>query len=121
MQSEILEKIDKAGKRDKPLAPFAVGDTVKVSVRIREGDKERVQSFSGIVIGRRGRGATETFTVRRISFGVGVERVFPLHSPNIVNLEVLKSAKVRRAKLYYMRGRAGKNARLKNVSSTKVS
>ena len=89
---------------------FAVGDSVHVHTRVVEGDKERIQIFSGIVIGRKGRGMNETFTVRRISYGEGVERVFPLHSPRIAKLEVEKEGRARRAKLNYLRTRKGKEA-----------
>ena len=92
------------------LAEFRVGDGVRVHTRVVEGDKERIQIFSGIVIGRKGRGRNETFTVRRISYGEGVERVFPLHSPRIAKLEVEKQGKTRRAKLNYLRTRKGKEA-----------
>jgi large subunit ribosomal protein L19 len=95
------------------LDPFRVGDTVKVHVIIREGDKERIQIFRGDVIARRGGGATATFTVRKVSFGIGVERVFPLHSKMIKTIEVVRRASVRRAKLYYLRDLKGKKARLK--------
>jgi len=92
---------------------FEIGDTVKVHVKIREGEKERVQVYTGTVIARDGGGATETFTVRRVSQGVGVERVFPVHSPHIARLEIVSSAHVRRAKLYYLRDRVGKKTRLR--------
>jgi large subunit ribosomal protein L19 len=95
------------------LEPFRVGDTVKVHVIIREGDKERIQIFRGDVIGRRGAGLKATFTVRKVSFGVGVERVFPVHSKMIKRIEVVRKANVRRAKLYYLRDLKGKAARLK--------
>lgn len=95
------------------LEPFRVGDTVKVHVIIREGDKERIQIFRGDVIGKRGGGMKATFTVRKVSFGVGVERVFPLHSKMIKSIEVVRKASVRRAKLYYLRDLKGKKARLK--------
>jgi large subunit ribosomal protein L19 len=95
------------------LEPFRVGDTVKVHVIIREGDKERIQVFRGDVIGRRGGGLKATFTVRKVSFGIGVERVFPLHSKMIKKIEVVRRANVRRAKLYYLRDLKGKAARLK--------
>jgi len=91
---------------------FTHGDTVKVWVKIREGDKERLQAYEGIVIARTGGGIMESFTVRKISYGEGVERVFPIHSPNIDRIEVLKRGKVRRAKLYYLRDRRGKSARI---------
>ena len=89
---------------------FKVGDSVRVHTRVVEGDKERVQIFTGIVIGRKGRGLNETFTVRRISYGEGVERVFPLHSPRIAKVEIEKAGKARRAKLNYLRNRKGKEA-----------
>ena len=92
---------------------FSIGDTVKVHNRIKEGAKERIQIFEGTVIARRGGGISETFTVRRVSYGVGTEKTFPLHSPNVATVEVVRSAKVRRAKLYYLRGRVGKYAKLK--------
>lgn len=95
---------------------FKVGDTVKVWVKIKEGDKERLQAFNGTVIARdNGKGMSATFTVRRISYGVGVEKVFPVHSPAIDRVEVDRSGHVRRAKLYYLRGRTGKKARLREV------
>jgi len=97
----------------KDLAPFNVGDTVKVHVIIREGDKERIQIFRGDVIGKRGGGMRASFTVRKISFGIGVERVFPMHSKMIKAIEVVRKANVRRAKLYYLRDLKGKAARLK--------
>ena len=97
-------------KAEKPA--FSVGDTVKVSVNIREGERERIQMFEGTVIAKRGSGVSETFTVRRVSYGVGVERVFPVHSPKIAKLEVVRHGKVRRAKLYYLRGRVGKAAKI---------
>ncbi len=102
---------DKQLKKD--LTPFNVGDTVKVHVIIREGDKERIQIFRGDVIAKRGGGVKATFTVRKVSFGVGVERVFPLHSKMIKTIEVVRKASVRRAKLYYLRDLKGKAARLK--------
>ena len=92
---------------------FEVGDTVKIGVNIREGDKERVQMFEGTVIARKGSGVAETFTVRRVSYGVGVERVFPVHSPNVVSVQVIRKGRVRRSKLYYLRNRVGKAAKVK--------
>ena len=89
---------------------FKVGDTIRVHTRVVEGDKERIQIFSGVVIGRKGRGMNETFTVRRISYGEGVERVFPLHSPRIARIEVEQEGRARRAKLNYLRARKGKEA-----------
>jgi large subunit ribosomal protein L19 len=94
-----------------------VGDTVRIGVRIREGDKERVQAFEGIVIARRGSGVSETFTVRRVSYGVGVERVFPVNSPNIESVKVIRRGQVRRSKLYYLRDRVGKSAKVKEQLS----
>jgi large subunit ribosomal protein L19 len=115
MQTELMEKIDKRNRKPEPVTPFSIGDMVKVSVKVKEAGKERIQAFSGTVIGRKGTGATATFTVRRVSFGIGVERVFPTHSPNITSIDVSRSSKVRRAKLYYLRDRAGKTARLKTA------
>lgn len=90
-----------------------IGDTVKVHVKIREGEKERIQIFEGTVIARRGSGVSETFTVRRVAYGVGVERVFPFHSPNVAKVEVVRHGRVRRSKLYYLRDRVGKAAKVK--------
>ncbi len=100
---------------NKEIEPFKVGNTVKVHVIIREGGKERIQIFRGDVIARRGRGLGAAFTVRKISFGIGVERVFPLHSKMIKKVEVVRKGKVRRAKLYYLRDLKGKAARLKEA------
>jgi large subunit ribosomal protein L19 len=97
----------------KEMPVFNIGDTVRIFVRVVEGDKERLQPFEGIVISRRGSGTRETFTVRKVSFGVGVERIFPLYSPNIDKIEVLKKGSVRRAKLYYLRGKKGKATKIK--------
>lgn len=94
------------------LVDFDAGDTVRVHVKIVEGDKERIQIFQGTVISRRGGGVSESFTVRKVSAGVGIERVFPLHSPNISKIQVLKKGRVRRSKLYYLRGLRGKKARI---------
>jgi large subunit ribosomal protein L19 len=105
----ILQKIGQEQLKT-DIAPFKVGDTVKVHTRVVEGDKERIQLFSGIVIARRGTGLNSSFTVRRISYGEGVERVFPLHSPRIAKIEVERHGNVRRAKLNYLRGRKGKQA-----------
>ena len=90
-----------------------IGDTVKVSVRVREGEKSRIQIFEGTVIARKGSGISETFTVRRVSYGVGVERVFPIHSPNVAGIQVVRHGRVRRSKLYYLRDRVGKAAKVK--------
>ena len=92
---------------------FAIGDTVRVDVKIREGDRERIQAFEGTVIARKGSGVAETFTVRRVAYGVGVERVFPVHSPNVSKIETVRDGRVRRAKLYYLRDRVGKAAKVK--------
>ena len=92
---------------------FGIGDTVRVDVKIREGDRERIQAFEGTVIAKRGSGVAETFTVRRVSYGVGVERVFPLHSPKVADVKVVRYGKVRRSKLYYLRDRVGKSAKVK--------
>ena len=92
---------------------FEIGDTVRVSVRIKEGDKERIQAFEGTVIAKKHGGIAETFTVRRVSYGVGVERVFPLHSPNVKAVSIVRKGRVRRAKLYFLRDRVGKAAKVK--------
>jgi len=97
----------------KEVTDFNVGDTVKVFVKVVEGDKERIQPFQGVVIARKGSGARETFMVRKISFGVGVEKIFPVYSPNINKIEVIKQGSVRRAKLYYIREKKGKAAKIK--------
>ncbi len=90
-----------------------VGNTIKIWVKIREGERERLQAFEGTVIARKGSGVSETFTVRRVSYGVGVERVFPIHSPNVDKIELIRTGKVRRSKLYYLRDRVGKAAKVK--------
>jgi large subunit ribosomal protein L19 len=95
------------------LPKFGPGDTIKVNVRVTEGTRERVQTFQGVVIRRRGGGVSETFTVRKMSFGVGVERTFPVHSPAIASIDVVTRGAVRRSKLYYLRDRVGKSARIK--------
>jgi len=105
----LLELIDKEGVKDN-ITPFRVGDTVKVYFKIVEGNKERIQAFEGLVIARKNGGIRETFTVRKISFGIGVERTFPVHSPRIDKIEVVRSGDVRRAKLYYIRDLSGKAA-----------
>lgn len=99
------------------LPKFNIGDTVKVSVNIREGERERIQVFEGTVIAQNGSGISETFTVRRVSYGVGVERIFPIHSPNVKNVEVVRKGKVRRSKLYYLRDRIGKAAKVKEKTN----
>src|SRR5213083_2589745 len=111
MNQAILDKIESEQYRKNP-AEFGVGDTVRVHTKVVEGDKERIQIFSGVVIGRRGHGINETFTVRRISYGEGVERVFPVHSPRVEKVEVERKGSVRRAKLTYLRKRLGKGATL---------
>lgn len=103
--------MEKFKKREVP--QFEIGDTVRVGVNIKEGEKERIQTFEGTVIAKNGSDASETFTVRKISYNVGVEKVFPLHSPNVVSINVTRKGKVRRAKLYYLRGRVGKAAKVK--------
>ena len=111
---DALKKIAEGSLKSQENMPkFEVGDTVKIGVNIREGDKERVQMFEGTVIARKGSGVAETFTVRRVSYGVGVERVFPIHSPNVVSVQVVRKGRVRRSKLYYLRNRVGKAAKVK--------
>jgi large subunit ribosomal protein L19 len=100
------------------LPDFLPGDTVRVQVRVREGDKERLQAFEGTCIGRRGAGISETFTVRKVSAGVGVERIFPLHSPSLASIELVRRGRVRRAKLYYLRALSGKAARIREKRET---
>lgn len=95
---------------------FRPGDTVRIHVKVREGQRERIQVFEGVVIRKRGSGISETYTVRKISYGVGVERTFPIHSPKIEKIEVMRRGKVRRAKLYYLRGLSGKAARIKEAN-----
>jgi large subunit ribosomal protein L19 len=109
MNQAILDKIESEQFRKNP-AEFGVGDTVRVHTRVVEGDKERIQVFAGVVIGRRGRGLNSTFTVRRISYNEGVERVFPVHSPRVDKIEVERKGSVRRGKLTYLRKRIGKGA-----------
>ncbi len=109
--------VDRAGLRD-DIPDFGPGDTLKVHVRVVEGNRERVQVFQGVVIRRQGSGARETFSVRKISFGVGVERTFPVHSPVLARIEVLTRGDVRRAKLYYLRDRIGKAAKVKEKRFT---
>jgi large subunit ribosomal protein L19 len=97
---------------DRPIPDFAPGDTIRVNVKVVEGSRERVQAFEGVCIARKNRGINSAFTVRKISYGEGVERIFPLYSPQIASIEVLRRGRVRRAKLYYLRGRTGKAARI---------
>ncbi len=109
---EIIRTIEKEQMK-KDIPKFIVGDTVRVYVKVVEGTRERLQAFEGIVIQKRHGGLRETFTVRRLSYGIGVERVFPVHSPKIDRIEVIRRGKVRRAKLYYLRDRVGRAARVK--------
>lgn len=111
MNRELIDLVQNSFRRS-DLPVFGAGATVNVHVRIREGNKERIQQFKGVVIQRRGQGATEMVTVRKDSNGIGVERIFPMHSPSIEKIEVLKHGRVRRARIFYMRDRAGKSARL---------
>lgn len=113
MVAKIMEQVHKDTYKPESVPAFRVGDNVRVHVKIVEGDKERVQAFAGTVIARDGGGPTQTFTVRRVSHGVGVERVFPLYSPHLAKIDVESSAHVRRAKLYYLRDRVGKNVKLR--------
>lgn len=113
MQNLIQEITQEQLKQDLP--KFKAGDTVKVHVKVVEGNRERIQVFEGVVIKRRGGGISETFTVRKISYGVGIERTFPVHSPRIDKIEVSRRGKVRRAKLYYLRNLRGKAARIKEI------
>jgi large subunit ribosomal protein L19 len=113
-QMNIVQMIAQEQLR-RDLPQFKPGDTLRVHVKVREGSRERIQVFEGIVIKRRGAGISETFTVRKISYGVGVERTFPLHSPKIDKIEVVRQGRVRRAKLYYLRNLTGKAARIKEV------
>ncbi|HXI64300.1 MAG TPA: 50S ribosomal protein L19 [Gemmatimonadales bacterium] len=114
-----LRGVDREGLKAN-MPAFAPGDTVRVMVRVREGDKERLQAFEGVCIGRRGGGVNESFTVRKISAGVGVERIFPLHSPSIAEIEMVRKGRVRRAKLYFLRQLAGKAARIREKRGVTV-
>ncbi|MHC4752015.1 MAG: 50S ribosomal protein L19 [Planctomycetota bacterium] len=111
MKTELLDAVESKNLKDK-VPHFEIGDIVDVHCRIKEGDKERTQIFTGTVIARKGRGINETFTVRRIVGNEGVERIFPLHSPNVLNIRPIRSGKTRRAKLYYLRKRTGKAVKL---------
>lgn len=112
--SEIIRSIEKAQLRT-DLPTFGIGDTVRVFVKVVEGSRERLQAFEGIVMAKRNGGIRETFTVRRVSYGIGVERTFPLHSPRVDHIEVIRRGKVRRAKLYYLRSLQGKAAKIKEA------
>lgn len=112
--SEIIRSIEKAQLRT-DLPTFAIGDTVRVFVKVVEGSRERLQAFEGTVMAKRNGGIRETFTVRRVSYGIGVERTFPLHSPRVDHIEVIRRGKVRRAKLYYLRSLQGKAAKIKEA------
>ena len=114
MNMQLVEQITKKQLRN-DIPNFKAGDTLKVYVTIKEGDKSRIQLFEGVCISRRGGGISETFTVRKVSYQVGVERTFPIHSPVIDRIEVVKIGKVRRAKLHYLRGLSGKAARIKEI------
>lgn len=112
----VIDELEKSLLRD-DLAKFRPGDTIAVHYKIREGDRERIQIFEGVVIARKGGGLRETFTVRKVSYGVGVERIFPIHSPLIERIRIKKKGKVRRAKLYYLRGRSKKASRIKESTA----
>ena len=111
---DLIKMLDEQNMKSE-VPSFNVGDTVRVAIKVKEGSKERIQNFEGTVIARKHGGVEETFTVRRISYGVGVEKVFPLHSPNVVKVDVIRRGKVRRAKLYYLRDRVGKAAKVKDA------
>ena len=110
--SKIIDAINQENLKQS-VPEFAVGDTVRVMVKVIEGDRERLQAFEGIVIARKNGGISETFTVRRLSFGIGIEKTFPIHSPKVADIQVIRKGKVRRAKLYYLRERTGKAAKVK--------
>ena len=110
--SNIIDQIEKESMRT-DIPDFRIGDTVKVFVKVVEGNKERLQAYEGVVIARKNGGLRETFTVRKISYGVGIERIFPVHSPRIDRIEIVRRGAVRRAKLYYLRERSGKSAKVK--------
>ncbi len=114
--ANIIDQLEKEAMKDN-VPEFSVGDTVKVVVKIAEGDKERLQAFEGVVIARKNGGIRETFTVRKISYGVGVEKTFPVHSPKIASIEVVRKGKPRRAKLYYVRDLTGKAAKVKSADN----
>lgn len=111
---DALKLVSDMGHKNE-LPEFNIGDTVRVDVKIREGERERIQAFEGTVIAKKNSGVCATFTVRRVSYGVGVERVFPVHSPNVADVKVIRKGKVRRSKLYYLRDRVGKAAKVKEA------
>jgi large subunit ribosomal protein L19 len=113
MMNDIIRGIEAEQMGDRKVPDFVPGDTVVVQVKVREGDRERLQAFEGLVIARKNRGANSSFTVRKVSYGEGVERVFPLFSPSIDSIEIKRRGRVRRAKLYYLRERSGKAARIR--------
>ena len=113
--NSIIEAINKESLKEN-VPSFSVGDTVKVMVKVIEGNRERLQAFEGVVIARRHGGISETFTVRRMSFGIGVEKTFPIHSPKVADIQVVRRGRVRRAKLYYLRARTGKAAKVKEIA-----
>ena len=119
MTHPIIQEMEKSLMRAIP--SFKIGDTVEVRMKVKEGDKERIQVYAGTVIARAGGGATETFTVRRISYGEGVERVFPVHAPSVARIEVERAGKARRAKLYYLRGRTGKTGRIEEQAEQRAA
>jgi len=114
----VIQTIEEGYLKQTP--DFKIGDTIRIYVKVVEGDKERLQPYEGIVIGRKGGGLRATFMVRKISFGVGVERIFPLHSPSIERIDILKRGDVRRAKLYYLRGKKGKAAKVKEKERERI-
>ncbi len=118
MSNQLIREVEHPQARD-DLAPFAVGDTIRVHFKIIEGKTERIQVYEGICIGKRGKGLGQTCMVRKISYGIGVERVFPMHSPKIARIEVVRRGRVRRAKLYYLRDRVGKAAKVKELIRAK--
>lgn len=114
LEMDALKLMSEGSLKETP-PEFSIGDTVRVDVKIREGERERIQAYEGTVIAKKGSGVAETFTVRRVSYGVGVERVFPLHSPNVAAVKVVRNGKVRRSKLYYLRDRVGEAAKVKEL------
>ena len=118
MQNALLSKYINKNKTEKVAPAFRPGDTIKVHVKIKEGDKERLQAFEGVLIARNGMGMGESITVRKISFGQGVERIFPVHSKVVDKVDLVRSSKVRRARLFYLRGLRGKAARLRDAEKT---